>query len=276
MQHKRLYISADIEGVAGVVTQQQTTITGFEFQQAREWMTNEVLAVCEAAFESGVKEIVVSDSHGSGQNLLLNTFPRGVQIVRSWPRPLGMMEGIDHGKFDAAVLLGYHTGASDMRGVLAHTLSSRAFRDISFNGSSVSETIISAAIASHFCVPIIMASGDDAYTEHAQSVFKDVEVATVKWVCSATSARTLMPSESCQLIKRKTLLALKRIEYFSPYEITFPIRVDVDFSNSRVAELMAYLPMFERTTATNIQFEGKNMILISRILKFLSQCGGAM
>ena len=66
---QRLYISADIEGVAGVVTNEQTTIAGFEYQQAREWMTAEVNAACAAAFAHGIDEIVVSDSHGQGQNL---------------------------------------------------------------------------------------------------------------------------------------------------------------------------------------------------------------
>ena len=85
---KSLYISADIEGIAGVVNVNQCIPGQFEFEQAREWMTAEVVAACDAAFASGIDEIVVSDSHGNGQNLLLDKMPENVQVVRSWPRPL--------------------------------------------------------------------------------------------------------------------------------------------------------------------------------------------
>ena len=105
MNYKRLYISSDIEGVAAVASSEQTGVSGFEYQRAREWMTNEVLAACESAFECGIEEIVISDSHGNAQNLLPDLLPDKVQLVRGWPRPLGMMEGIDQGEFDAAYYL---------------------------------------------------------------------------------------------------------------------------------------------------------------------------
>ena len=52
MQHHRLYISADIEGVACVATTEHTGPQGF---QAREWMTNEVIAARDAAFHYAQK-----------------------------------------------------------------------------------------------------------------------------------------------------------------------------------------------------------------------------
>lgn len=275
MQYKRLYISADIEGVTGVVTSEQANKTGFEFQLAREWMTNEVNAVCEAAFEAGIEEIVVSDSHGTGQNLLLDQLPKsGVQVVRSWPRPLGMMEGIDQ-HFDGAVLLGYHTSANHERGLLAHTFSG-VIRDIRLNGNSASESVVSAAIASHFNVPVILATGDDAYTEHVEDVFDDIEVATVKWAYSSTSARTLLPHQGCALIAEKTTAALKRLQDFKPYQINTPIKVEVDFIKRKPVETLCYLPELERISATALAFEADDMVEVSRILKGLYTCGGAL
>ena len=273
MKQKRLYISADIEGVAAVASAEQTGVSGFEYQQAREWMTNEVIAACEAAFEFGIEEIVISDSHGNAQNLLPDVLPDKVQLVRGWPRPLGMMEGIDQGEYDAALLLGYHTGARDLSGVMAHTLSGRAFRDVKLNGQSASETVISAAIAAHYQVPVIMVSGDDAYSEHAQSVFDTVETATVKWACSTTSTRSLLPREACALIHEKVATALLRLDDFAPLSIATPVQVEVDFVNRKVAEQLAYLPMFERRSATELQFIGRDMPEVSQILMFLINAG---
>ncbi len=91
-----------MEGIAGVVTQDQLGPSGFEYNQFREFMTAEVNAAIEAARDAGATGIVVSDSHGNGLNLLLDALPQDIELVRSWPRPLGMMEGIDE-SFDAAI-----------------------------------------------------------------------------------------------------------------------------------------------------------------------------
>lgn len=87
-QHKRLkiYISADMEGVVGVVTAEQLGPQGFEYQRLREFMTQEVNAAIEAAFAAGATEIVVSDSHGNGQNLLIEKLPKNILLVRGLDR----------------------------------------------------------------------------------------------------------------------------------------------------------------------------------------------
>ena len=186
MTKKRLYISADIEGTGGVVSGEHTTPAGFEYHQAREWMTAEVNAAADAAFACGIDEIVVSDSHGNGQSLLLEKLPDNMQVVRSWPRPLCMMEGVDVGEYVGAMLIGYHSGVSDMRGVLAHTLHGGAISEVRLNGKVASETVISAATAAHFGVPLILVSGCDAYIEHAESVLEGVEGVVTKWAYSLT------------------------------------------------------------------------------------------
>ena len=148
----KLYISADMEGVVGVVTDQQLGPGGFEYEKAREFMTNEVLAAIHAARDMGATEILVSDSHGNGQNLLIERLPDDVKVVRSWPRPLMMMEGIDE-SFDAALFIGYHSGTTNPDGVRAHTMSSANLADIRLGGQSMPDAGISAAIAGHFGVP---------------------------------------------------------------------------------------------------------------------------
>src|SRR5687768_15222956 len=116
----KIYISADMEGVVGVVTNEQLGPQGFEYTRFREFMTQEVNAAIEGALAAGATEIVISDSHGNGQNLLIEKLPRNVLIVRAWPRPLMMMQGIDE-TFAGVIFVGYHTGTHDPKGVRAHT-----------------------------------------------------------------------------------------------------------------------------------------------------------
>src|SRR5688500_19697532 len=149
----KIYISADMEGVVGVVTSEQLGPRGFEYARFREFMTQEVNAAIEAAFEAGATEIVVSDSHGNGQNLLIEKLPKNILLVRSWPRPLLMMQGIDE-TFAGAIFLGYHTGTTNPTGVRAHTMSSARLADVRLKGVSVSGAGFNAAIAGDFNVPV--------------------------------------------------------------------------------------------------------------------------
>ena len=76
----KIYISADMEGVVGVVSGEQLSPTGFEYNRFREFMTSEVNAAIQAAYESGATEVVISDSHGNGQNILIEKLPKSVTL----------------------------------------------------------------------------------------------------------------------------------------------------------------------------------------------------
>ncbi|HEU4872146.1 MAG TPA: M55 family metallopeptidase [Pyrinomonadaceae bacterium] len=264
----KIYISADMEGVVGAVTNEQLGPQGFEYARFREFMTNEVNAAIEGAFVAGATEIVVSDSHGNGQNLLIEKLPTNVLLVRAWPRPLMMMQGIDE-TFAGAIFIGYHTATTNPQGVRAHTISSARLADVRLKGTSVSEAGLNAAIAGHFNVPVIMISGDDAVVKETQALLGDVEGAVVKWASGFHSAKTLMPEASYRLIRDKARRAVARIKDFKPYKLAAPIQVDVRFKNYRPSEVLGYLSIVERTDAHSIRFTGKDMVEVSKFLEFI-------
>ncbi len=264
----KIYISADMEGVVGVVTAEQLGPQGFEYQRFREFMTQEVNAAIEAAFAAGATEIVVSDSHGNGQNLLIEKLPKNILLVRAWPRPLMMMQGIDE-TFAGAIFLGYHSGTTNQQGVRAHTISSARLADVKLNSISVPEAGINAAIAGHFNVPVIMISGDDIAVKETAALLGDVEGAVVKWASGFHSAKTLMPEAAYQLIREKVKNAIGRIKDFKPYKLATPIQLDVRFKNYRPSEVLSYLSIVERTDAHSIRFTGKDIIEVSKFLEFI-------
>jgi D-amino peptidase len=264
----KIYISADMEGVVGVVSAEQLGPTGFEYQSFREIMTREVNAAVEAAFEAGATEIVVSDSHGNAQNLLIEKLPKNILLVRGFPRPLVMMQGIDE-TFDGAIFLGYHSSTTNPNGVRAHTMSSASLADIRLNNISMTEGGFNAAIAGHFNVPIIMVSGDDAAVKEVTGVLGDVEGAVVKWNYGFHSAKTMMPEAAYSLIGEKVKKAIGRIKDFKPYKLKTPVQLDVRFKNYRPSELLSYLSIVERTDAHSIRFTGKDMIETSKFMEFI-------
>ena len=264
----KVYISVDMEGIAGVVTGDQLGPAGFEYGRAREFMTAEALAAIAAAREAGATEILVSDSHGNGESLLIDQFPDDVRIIRSWPRPLMMMEGIDS-TFAAAIFIGYHASTTSPAGVRAHTISSANLASVSLNGVAMSEAGINAAIAGRFGVPVVFVSGDDVAVEETRRLLGDVEGAVVKRAISFHSAATMTPKAAQQLIRDRVKAALARRSAFKPYVVRTPVALDVVFKNYRPAEILAYLPIVQRTTAHSIRFMGRDIVEVSRFLEFI-------
>ena len=264
----KIYISADMEGVVGVVSGEQLTPAGFEYQRFREFMTEEVNAAIEAAFAAGATEITVSDSHGNAQNLLIEKLPKNVLLVRGFPRPLPMMQGIDE-TFDGVIFIGYHASTTNPSGVRAHTFSSARLTDVRLNNVSMSEGSFNAAIAGHFNVPVIMVSGDDAAVKEVSSIVGDIEGAVVKWNYGFHSAKTMMPEAAHDLIREKVKKALARIKDFKPYKLKTPLQLDVRFKNYRPSEVLSYLSIVERTDSHSIRFTGKDMIEVSKFFEFI-------
>ncbi|MFO0980389.1 MAG: M55 family metallopeptidase [Planctomycetota bacterium] len=263
----KVYISADMEGVAGVVTEQQLGPDGFEYPRFREFMTNEVNAAIAAAQQAGATEILVSDSHGNGQNLLIENLPPAVQLVRSWPRPLMMMEGID-ATFDAVMFIGYHAATNSSSGVRAHTISSARLTDVRLNGTSVPEAGINAAIAGSFGVPVVLITGDDAAVREATTLLGDVEGAVVKWALGFHAARSLTPAAACELIRDRAARALARRRDFKPFKVPAPIELTLSFKNYRPVELLSYLPIVQRTDSHTVKVRSATMIEASKFIEF--------
>jgi D-amino peptidase len=265
----KVYISADMEGITGVVTNEQLGPAGFEYQRARQFMTDEVNAAIQGARDAGATEILVSDSHGNGQNILIDQLPQDVRIIRSWPRPLMMMEGID-ASVDAALFLGYHSGTANAAGVRAHTMSSATLTGVALNGSQVPEGGINAAIAGHFNVPIVMISGDDAAIEEVRKFTGPIEGAQVKRAISFHAAETMTPKAGQELIRARAKAGVERRASFRPYKLEGPINLDVSFKHYRMAEIVTYLPGIRRVDAHTIRFTGRDILEVSRFLEFLN------
>ncbi|MGH9823509.1 MAG: M55 family metallopeptidase, partial [Blastocatellia bacterium] len=159
-QNKKLkvYISADMEGVAGVSTWSvQGLPPGREYEQFRHLLTKEVNAAIQGAYDAGATEVLVSDGHGDAQNIDVEELDPRVRLIRAWPRPLQMMQSIDD-TFDAVVFIGYHAGEGEADAVLAHTFSGK--ETVKLNGMIVPEAGFNAAIAGEFGVPVVFISGD--------------------------------------------------------------------------------------------------------------------
>lgn len=233
-------------------------------------MTDTVVAACETAHEAGVSEIIVADSHGNGENIRLECMPDYVQLVRSWPRPLGMMQGIEIGHYDGVLLIGYHAGASNIGGVLAHTMSGEFIHEVRLNGRVMSEAGISAVTAGHFGVPVLLVAGDDVAIEETRALLGDIATATLKASFGTISALNPAPQVAYERVRAAVRDALARKDEMQPFRIDGPIELDLRLRNRFMAEWLNYLDGIERLDAYSIRYRSADILGVWRFLTFLT------
>jgi D-amino peptidase len=264
----KLFVSVDMEGIAGVVTGEQLGPQGFEYASFRGLMTQEANAAIAAAREAGATEFVVADSHGNYQNLLPDMLPPDVQLVRGGPRPHGMMEGLD-ASFDGVIFVGYHASTTNPAGVRAHSFSSATLADVRLNGTSVTEGAWNAALAAHYGVPVLAVAGDEAAVTEVRTQVPGVEGAIVKWPYAFHSARNLSPQAARAAIAEAVRKGMARRGSSSLPRVESPVRLELRFKSYRPAELLSWLPGAERADAHTVRYTVKDMPEASRFLAFV-------
>ncbi|MBM3811973.1 MAG: aminopeptidase [Acidimicrobiia bacterium] len=272
---KKVYISVDMEGVAGVVTGDQLSPSGFEYARFREFMTDEAVSAVRAAKRAGATEVLVSDSHGNGENLLIEKFPDDVRVIRSWPRRQGMMAGID-GSFAAAVFIAYHSSASNSQGVRAHTISSALLTRVALNGKPVSEGVLNAAIAGHYGVPVIFISGDDAVIAEVRGEIGPVEAVETKKSLGFHAANSLTPVEAQKRIHDGVGAAMAKIGQGKPYRVQTPVTVELDMKHYTAVEMLSYLRVIERPGPHTVRFQARDVLEASDFIQFVTKYSADM
>ncbi|HUC29211.1 MAG TPA: M55 family metallopeptidase [Candidatus Acidoferrum sp.] len=262
----KVYIAADMEGVGGVSTWEvQASTNGRESAKFRQLMTKEVNAAIAGAFDAGATEVLVGDSHDDAQNIDVETLDPRAQLIRSWPRPLLMMQGIDS-TFSAAVLIGYYASEGQFPAVLAHNLSSQRIMQLKLNGVAIPDAALAAAIAGDFGVPVVFASGDQTFAEQIKRLLGPMETVAVKQAIGFNAATMLPPQETQRRIREGVKRAIERRGEMKPYRLSRPITLEVTFKQTVNAELVSYLPGVEHPGGDTIVFTGRDMSEISRFL----------
>lgn len=212
---KRIYISADIEGVVGVASWHETLLGNFEHAEASSQMTKEVVAACHGALAAGADEIWVRDAHDSARNINISELPRGVKIIRGWGNSTdAMMEEIDKG-FDGAICIGYHSEAGTDLNPLSHTIDHNRIAEVRLNGNIVSELELNSLIAAQYNVPIIFVSGDEGICTKAEKILPGIVTVPVKRG-SGDSIISLHPADACQKIEEAVKKAVNEMKCSCP------------------------------------------------------------
>lgn len=265
----KVHITADMEGIATICHDIQADTKGDDFPRMREIMTGEVQAAIEGAKEAGATKIVVCDGHDTGRNLLIEKLDRNVEVIEGASYDLGMMAGISR-EFDAAFQIGYHSMRHTHAGVLGHTFT-YSIAELRLNGTAVGESGLSAAIAGHFGVPVVLVSGDAHAVRQAKSLIKNLVGVPTKEGVGLYGVRTLTPERACELIRRGAKEALGHIGDIEPYTLRKPIMMEIEFERPLMAEYVSRIPLVKRTDIKSVSFKASDMVEAFTVFDLMNQ-----
>ncbi|WP_100010186.1 M55 family metallopeptidase [Lentibacillus sediminis] len=254
----KIFISADIEGVAGVATIQQLKTNG-EYQRFRQLMTNEVNAAVRGAFKAGADEVVVADGHGNMSNILIESLDKRARLVSGNNRVMAQLEGIDE-SFDGIIFIGHHGREGDSHAVISHTLAGICVNEMRINGKVVGETEMNAMVAGDYEVPSLFISGDDIYVNEVKETLPNVESVVTKFARNRIAAELIHPDIVKQEIEEKVESAIRRIKDFQPLVLDGPVTFEIDFKGPQQAQMTTTIPSVKMLTPTQIAFTCKDMV----------------
>lgn len=253
----KVFVSVDMEGISGVVHNQDVSPGHARWQECREWITGDCNAAIEGLLQAGATQILVNESHASMRNMLLDQVNPAATVIRGFHKDQSMVEGLER-SFDAAVFVGYHARAG-ANGVLSHTFSGRNFWDLKINGKSVGETGLNALIAAAHGVPVIMVTGDSTLREEVrEDLGEEVVFAQTKRAIDRYTAECLPIAVSQEQIRQGAAEALGRLGRIKPIPVPDEITVDLTLTGATMAWAVSCMPGVERLDGRTVRYRTRD------------------
>ncbi len=240
----KILISADMEGITGVTNWDQVTPGHPEYERFRRLMTADVNAAVRGAFDAGADEVIVSDGHWNGSNILVEELDPRARLNSGSPSPSSMMEGIGQG-INGVLFVGYHARHGSADAVLDHTWSSKCVANVWLNEKLAGEYTLNAALAGYYGIPVLMTTGDQTACAQITEQLGTVETALVKQATGRFAAECLTPNMTQELIEKCAHRAVQHLAKKNapqPFIIKTPIKVTVELFTSDMADRSMLMP----------------------------------
>ena len=247
-----IYISADLEGVSGVVHPDQIYPDGKFYKETLIRWAGELNAVVDGLHEADVNHIVINDSHNHMRNLDSSLVPDAI-VISGWQKPYSMVSEIDK-NFDGCFFLGYHAMAGS-RSTLSHTYRPRIIRQVFVNKIQVGETGLNALLAGTFNVPVVLISGDEEVCMEARNLLGN-QILTVETKRGLSRYGAMSyPFHIClKNLKEGAIKAIKEKEKWKIYKLQSPYTLSLTFSEPNHADGAELIPGVTRVSDTQIEF----------------------
>lgn len=263
---KKVYISADMEGISGIVGDDQVSAGAAEYGRSRKLMAEDVNAAIRGAIAGGATEVVVNDSHGGQRNILPEDLDPSARLISHSFKRYGMMEGLDE-TFDAVLFIGYHAKADTPGGLFAHT-GSGVVRDLQIDGRSVGEGGMNTLLAGWYGVPVALVTGDDVAVAQVREVATAARGVVVKRAINVRAAELMPLREARKEIEASARMAVAEAKKFAPKRPT-SVRVRLRYRNFTYPEIAEAFPAIKRVEPDTIEFTASTMPEAYRLIRVL-------
>jgi len=258
----KVYISVDVEGVAGIVDWEQCLAGGDDYALGRDLLLGEVNSAIDGAVAAGATEILVNDGHSVMRNLPPAALGARASYLSGRFKPLYMMEGLD-ASYDAIVCLGYHA-AMTTPGVLSHTYNPRAIADVRLNGTVTGEAGLNALVAQHHGVPVAVITGDQYVGPEAAPFCPGIAAIEVKRSVSRYAAEHLHPDTARERIRDGVADALSSVGDLAPPAIELPATIQVELVSPDMSEQATWIGGVTRLDARTVSFADEDPLRLFR------------
>ena len=262
---KKIYISADIEGIWGNSNPSYTAKNGYLYNEYCLNMVNEVNLVIDLLFQNGIEEVVVNDGHGNMDNILPSKLDLRASFVsgNGAYKEFGMMEGIDS-SFDGALFIGYHSRCNSP-GVMAHTIWGTMVRKIKVDQKELGESGINKLLAQELGVPVILASGDSEYGKQVQEELGCVFVETKKTL----SNQSCLCCSKNELIQRYTKGIKEALQITEKPCLSGFHTMDITFHHSRNADFVSRMDNVLKIDECTVRIQKETYKDLYKYMRFI-------
>ncbi|MET9268859.1 M55 family metallopeptidase [Kribbella sp. NPDC003557] len=264
----KVYVSADMEGITGVVDAEDVQPPGRDYERARVLMTEDVNAAVRGAYAAGATEVLVNDAHGPMRNLLPDLIDPRARLIKGRPKPMGMMEGLTP-EYDAALCVGYHARAGVL-GVLSHSFMGHEIEDIWLDDQVTGEIGLFHAAAAAYGVPVALLTGDDTACDEMKAWDPTVATVPVKYAKDRFAAQLVPVAESREAIESTTAEALANLP--QPTHPTGPRTMAVRWQSASVTSHLTAIPGVTRRDDRTVTVEADMLQLYRLFNLFLRVC----
>ncbi len=264
----RVYISVDMEGIAGVSHPKPTSRTDSEYPAAVDLMTGEANAAIEGAVSAGATDILVNDSHGGMYNLRpidLDPAARLLQGQKPWSMVAGAAPSDGTSAFDVALFVGYHARAGHPTGTIAHTYTGGPV-ETRLDGRPTGEYGFNALVLGAWGIPVGLVAGDDALAAEVDGWLPWAERIVVKEGHGTNAAASLHPERARAAIREGAARAVRRAAAgeLRLLEVEPPVVIEVDYRRALEADYAAIVPGAERIGDRTVRHPGPDPITAYR------------
>ncbi len=235
---KRLYVLCDLEGASGISPENRQALAHGSAPWSllgRPSITSDVLAVCDAADQFGIDEIILNDSHDSGHrepNVLVGELPGNVRVVRR-PYLPGKPRHDVRGTPFGIVIVGQHAMHGG-GGFAPHTIQSPPIGEVTLNGIRVGE--IGLELALFMGAPLLAIVGERTAVQEAQKLCPNAIGVPVKsleesWFPSADETRPTICNAILDALHRRDRMS--GLDLASPYRFTLKPAAGYRFDPSK-------------------------------------------